>query len=69
MIYKIEIDDHSFIEATSCNIDKYVQLHIVQEFKNHKDVLVKTIVNFELDDKMCRDLIKALRFSLDDLNS
>ena len=69
MIYKTEIDDHSFIEAESCSIDKYVQLHIVQGFKNHKDVLVKSIINLELDEKMCRNLIKSLRYSLDDLNS
>ena len=69
MIYKTEIDDHSFVEAESCSIDRYVQLHIVQAFTNHKDVLVKTIINLQLDDRMCRDLIKSLRFSLDDLNS
>lgn len=66
MIYKTEIDDCSFIEAESCSIDKYVHLHIVQEFE---DISVKTIINFELNEKICRDLIKALRFSLDDLNS
>jgi hypothetical protein len=69
MIYKTEIDDHSFIEAESCNIDKYVQLHIVQAFTNHKDVLVQSIINFQLDERMCRNLIKSLRYSLDDLNS
>jgi len=69
MIYKTEIDDHSFIEAESCSIDKYVQLHIVQGFINNKNVLVESIINLELDDRTCRDLIKSLRFSLDDLNS
>lgn len=68
MIYKTEIDDHSFIEAESCSIDKYVQLHIVQAFTNHKDVLVESIINLQLDERMCRDLIKSLRYSLDDLN-
>jgi hypothetical protein len=69
MIYKTEIDDHSFIEAESCSIKKEVYLHIVQGYKNHENILVKTIINFELDEKMCRDLIKSLRLSLDDLNS
>jgi len=69
MIYKIEIDDHSFVEAESCSIDKYVQLHIVQGFINHKNESIKTIINLQLSDRMCRDLIKSLRFSLDDLNS
>ena len=69
MIYKTEIDDHSFIEAESWSIDKYVLLHILQGFKTHDNILKENIINLELDDKMCRDLIKALRFSLDDLNS
>jgi hypothetical protein len=69
MIYKTEIDDHSFIEAESCSIDKYVLLHILQGFKTHDNILKENIINLELDEKMCRDLIKALRFSLDDLNS
>jgi hypothetical protein len=69
MIYKTEIDDYSFIEATVCSIDKYVQLHIVQGFKSHKGELTESIINLELDDNMCRDLIKSLRYSLDDLNS
>ena len=67
MIYKTEIDDHTFVEAESCSIDKYVHLHIVQ-FTDHKNGL-KSIINLELDDRMCRDLIKSLRYSLDDLNS
>ena len=69
MIYKTEIDDHSFIEAESCSIDKYVLIHILQGFKTHDNILKESIINLELDEKMCRDLIKALRFSLDDLNS
>jgi hypothetical protein len=69
MIYKTEIDDHSFIEAEACNIDKYVQLHIFQGFTNHEGILVKSIINLELDDKMCRDLITSLRYGLDDLHS
>jgi hypothetical protein len=69
MIYKTEIDDHSFIEAEACNIDKYVQLHIVQGFKSHEGNLIESIINLELDDKMCRDLITSLRYGLDDLHS
>jgi SepF-like predicted cell division protein (DUF552 family) len=69
MIYKTEIDDNSFVEAENCNIDRYVQLHIVQGFINHEDVLVKSIINLQLDDRTCRDLIKSIRYSLDDLNS
>lgn len=68
MIYKIEIDDHSFVEAESCSIDKYVQIHIVEGFINNRDKLVKNIINIQLDERMCRNLIKGLRFSLDDLN-
>lgn len=69
MIYKTEIDDHSFIEAESCSIDRYVLLHILQGFKTHDNILKENIINLELDEKRCRDLIKSLRFSLDDLNS
>jgi hypothetical protein len=69
MIYKTEIDDHSFIEAEACNIDKYVQLHIVQGYTNLEGVLKRSIINLELDDKMCRGLITSLRYSLDDLHS
>lgn len=68
MIYKIEIDDDSFIESEACSIDKYVLLHILQGFKTHDNILKENIINLELNESMCRNIIKAIRFSLDDLN-
>ena len=66
MIYKIEIEEDSYIEV--CVYDKKeILLHIAERQQTKDKTMLENFINFELDENTCRKLIKCLRHAIDDV--
>lgn len=67
MIYKIEIDDESYIEVCVYDTSKEILLHIGEIAINNDKTKTERFINFELPESTCRKLIKCLKHALDDI--
>lgn len=72
MIYKLEIEDDSYIEVCVDKIcgdekgRKQILLHVADIHKT-KEVTVENFINFQLSENSCRELIKCLRHAIEDI--
>ena len=67
MIYKIEIEDDSYIEVCVYEESKEILLHVADIAINKDKTRTERFINFELDENTCRKLIKCLRHAIDDI--
>lgn len=69
MIYKVEVEGQTYIEAETCFIDKIINIHIAQGHEEKGDIKYTHFTNFSLNKRQCEELIKSLQLSLTDLIS
>lgn len=67
MIYKIEIEDESYIEVYTSPFGKDVCLHIAELGRTKENELLETYINFEICKDTTKKLIKAIKYALEDL--
>lgn len=68
MIYKIEIEDESYIEVFTYRSSKDVCLHVAELERTKENVLVENYINFEIGEEQAKSLIKAIKYALDDID-
>jgi hypothetical protein len=68
MIYKLEVEDDSYIEV--CVYDrgkKEILLHVAEIRFDKNNKKLENFINFELDEISCKKLIKCLRHAIEDI--